>query len=98
VERIRLDQDAIEIQTAEQLFQRRMLTGFVGVLGLLGQGDAKSSGVHRDLGHKTVVALLRLDRRAPQGLAITDQLVQMVLPTWDLAARCQLRRRLASIT
>jgi hypothetical protein len=61
VQCIRLDQYAIEIQAAEQLFQRRTLTGFVGVLALLGQGDAKGPGIDRDLGHKTAVALLRLD-------------------------------------
>jgi hypothetical protein len=61
VQGIRLDQYAIEIQAAEQLFQRRTLTGFVGVVGLLGQGDAKGPGIERDLSHKTVVALLRLD-------------------------------------
>jgi hypothetical protein len=41
VEPIRLDQHAIEIQAAEQLFQLSTLTGFMGVVGLLGQGDAK---------------------------------------------------------
>ena len=43
MERIRLDQHAVQIQAAEQLFQRRTLTGFVGVVGLLGEGDTKGS-------------------------------------------------------
>jgi len=61
VQGIRLDQHANEILSAEQLFQRRTLTGFVGVLGLLGKGGAKGPGIDRDLGHKTVVTLFRLD-------------------------------------
>jgi len=85
VERIRLDQDAFQIKAAQQLLERSPLTGFVSVVGLLGHDDAKGPGVHRDLGNKTVVALLRLDGRAAQGLAVTHQLVQTIRPAWDLA-------------
>ncbi len=68
---MRLDQHAIKIQDAQELPERGTLAGFVGVVSLLGPDDAKGPGVHRDMGDKAVVAVLRLDRRAPQGLAIT---------------------------
>ena len=42
---VSLDQDAIEIKRAEQLLEFRLLTGFVRVVGRLGQGHAKGSGV-----------------------------------------------------
>jgi hypothetical protein len=61
VQGICLDQHAFQVQAAQQLFESGPLTGFMRVVGLLGKGDAKGSGLHRDLGHKTVVALLRLD-------------------------------------
>ena len=64
MERIRLNQHAFQIKTAQQLFEGGPLTEFVSVVGLLGQGDAKGPGVHRDLGDKTVVALLRFYGRA----------------------------------
>ena len=41
--------------------------------------------MHRDLSDKAVVAVLCLDGRSPQGLAVTDQLVQTACPPWDLA-------------
>ncbi len=50
VERIRLDQHPIVIQAGQQLLESGTLTGFVGVVGLLSQGYAKSPGVHGDLG------------------------------------------------
>jgi hypothetical protein len=50
VECIRLDQHTFQIQGAPELFQRRTLTGFVGVVGLLIQDYTKSPGLHGDLG------------------------------------------------
>jgi hypothetical protein len=49
VERIRLDQHAIEIQAAQKFLKSSPLTGFVGVVSLLGQGHAKGPGVDGDL-------------------------------------------------
>ena len=37
------------------------------------------------MGDKPVTAVLGLQRRAPQGLAVTHQLVKTLAPTWDLA-------------
>jgi hypothetical protein len=47
--RIRLDQHAIVIQAAQKFLKSTPLTGFVGVVGLLGQSDAKGPGVDADL-------------------------------------------------
>ena len=66
-----LDQDAIEIKRAEQLLERRLFTGLVGVIGGLGQRHAKGSGVDGDLGHEPVVAVFCLDGGASQGFPVT---------------------------
>ena len=57
----------------------------MGVIGLLCQGNAQSAGVDGALSNESVIAILGLDGRAPQGLAVADQLVQTTFPTWDLA-------------
>ena len=62
MERIRLDQQAIEIKAAQQLLESSPLTGFVGVVGLLGQSHSKGPGVDGDLGDEAVVAVIGLDR------------------------------------
>ena len=85
VERVRLDQHAFQVKAAQQILESSPLAGFVSVVGLLGHGDAKGPGIDRHLGHKTVAALLRLNGRAAQGLAVTHQLVQTIGPAWDLA-------------
>ena len=82
---IRLDQDAIEIKRAEQLLKRCLLTRLVGVIGRLGQRHPKGSGVDGDLRNEPVVAVFCLDGGASQGFAVTDQLVQTLDTTWDLA-------------
>jgi len=70
-----LDQVAIEIKRAEQFLEVRFLTGFVGVIGRLGQGHGKGLGVDGDLGNELVVAVVRLDRGAPKDFPVTVQLV-----------------------
>ena len=45
---IRLDQGAFQLQRAEQLLERGPLAGFVGVVGLLGQGDTEGPGIDRE--------------------------------------------------
>ena len=57
----------------------------MGVISLLGQSHAEGSGVDSDLSNEPVVAVLRLDRRAPQSLAVTHQLIQIFCPAWYLA-------------
>ena len=80
-----LDQEAIEIKRAEQLLERCLFTGLVGVVGRLGQRHPKGSCADGDLGNEPVVADFCLDDGASQGFAVTDQLVQTLCPTWDLA-------------
>ena len=50
VERIRLEQHALQIQVGQQRLESGPLSGFVGVVGLLSQGSAKSPGVDGELG------------------------------------------------
>jgi len=85
VQCVGLDQDAIEIKRAEQLLERCLLTRLVGVIGRLGQRHPKGSGVDGDLSNEPVVAVFCLDGGASQGFAVTDQLVQTLGTTWDLA-------------
>jgi hypothetical protein len=70
MERIGLDQRALQIQRAQQLFESGPLAGFMGVVGLLGEGDAKSPGLDGDMGDEPMVPVCRLHCRASQGLAI----------------------------
>jgi hypothetical protein len=57
----------------------------MGVIGRLGQRHAEGSGVDGDLGHEPVVAAFCLDGGASQGFPVTDQLVQTLGSSWDLA-------------
>ena len=41
----RLDQHAFQLQGAQQLYEGSPLTGFMGVVGRLGQGDAERPGI-----------------------------------------------------
>ena len=65
MQRIGLEQHALKLQAAEQFLECCFLTGFMGVVGLLGYAHAESVGVDGDLCRKTVVAVLGLDGRAP---------------------------------
>ena len=60
MERIGLDQLAFQVHRAEQLLERSLLAGFVGVVGLLGQGDTEGPGLNRDLSDKPVAPVLGL--------------------------------------
>ena len=82
---IRLDQHAFQLQGAQQLFEGSPFTGFAGVVGRLGQGDAESTGIDRDLGDEPMAAVFRLHCRAAQRLAIAHQLVQTLSSARDLA-------------
>jgi len=54
VQSIRLDQGALQLKGAEQDLEGGSLAGFVGVVGLLGKGNTKRAGMHRDLDDKEV--------------------------------------------
>ena len=85
LQRIHLKQHTVEIQDTQQLLEGCAFAGFTSVVSLLGKGDAECSGVHRDLGGKAVGAVLRLSRRAWQRFAVSDQLVQTLCATRNLA-------------
>jgi len=57
----------------------------VGIIGRLGQGHAKNTGLDGDLRNEQMVAVFYLDGGTSQGFAVADQLVQTIAPTWDLA-------------
>jgi len=56
-----VDQLAVQIHRAQQLFERRPLAGCVGDVDILGQSDAQSPGGDGHLGDIAVLAALGLD-------------------------------------
>jgi len=77
MQRIRLHQHSLKIDSIQQLPQRRDFTASVGGVGALGDGDTQSAGVEADLGHETRCARSGLIHRAPERLAVTDQGVHL---------------------
>ena len=87
MQRIRLDQHALELQRAQQSFQGRALVGFAGVKGGLRDRHTQLPRIERDLGDKPRCAIgaIGLRGRAPQGFAVTDQLVIVPRqPPWPI--------------
>jgi hypothetical protein len=62
MQRIRLDHHSFQIQPAQQLFEGGSLAALVGVVSLLCHSNSQGAGIDRDLGNKTMVALLGLNR------------------------------------
>ena len=62
VQGIRLVQVPLKLKAAQKLFERSPLAGFVGVVGLLSQGDTERPGIDRDLSDKPVTAVIGLHR------------------------------------
>ena len=83
---IGLDQNAVELKVAEQGFEGSALVGFTRVKGGLGDRHAQFPGVDRHLGDKprSAVDAIGLRGRAPQGFAITDQLLEILVLNSDL--------------
>ena len=86
MQRIRLDQYTLELQGAEQGFEGRALVGFTGVERGLRDRHTQLPGVERDLGDKPSCAIgaIGLRGRAPQGFAVTDQLIKILVLISDL--------------
>ena len=57
MQRIRLDQHALELQRAQQSFQGRALVGFAGVKGGLRDRHTQLPRIERDLGDKPRCAI-----------------------------------------
>ncbi len=87
MERVRLDEHALEIQLAEELPQHRPLVVFAG--GVAGLADCYTEGgrIQRDLGNESGTPAGRGLDRTPLGFAVTHQLVEIRRATWDLGDR-----------
>ena len=73
MQRVGLHQQAIELDTIEELAQDRDLAAGIGGVGVLGNRNAQRVGVQAHLGDKTRCARGGLIDRTPQGLAVTHQ-------------------------
>ncbi len=84
MERVRLDQHALEIQLAEQLPEHRPLVVFAG--GVAGLADRHTQGgrIQRDLGNERRAATSGGLYGASERLAVTHQLIEIACPAWDL--------------
>ena len=84
---IRLDQHALQIQLAEQLPSHQSLIVTTGGVAGLRDRQTESSGVMRHLGNECRATTGGGHDRAPQGLAITHQLIEIRCTIWDLLDR-----------
>jgi len=87
MERIRLDQHALQIQFAKQLPQHRSLMVFAGGVAGLADRHPKGSRVEHHLGNERRASTGGGLNRAPQCLAITDQLLKIRCAIRDLSDR-----------
>ncbi len=81
---IRLDQHTLQIQLAEELLEHSPLMVFARGIAGLSDRHAKGGGVQRDLGNEGRTAAAGRLNGAPQGLAVTHQLVEIRCAAWDL--------------
>ena len=93
MKRVRLDQNALQIQFAKQLPQHRPLMVFAGGVAGLTDRHAQSGRVQRDLGNERGPSAGGGLNGAPQRLAVTHQLVKILCATWDLGDRTVTDRR-----
>jgi len=75
MQRVGLHQQAIELDTIEELAQSRDLAACIGGVGVLGDRYPKGVGVQAHLSDKTRCARSGLSDRTPQGLAVAHQRV-----------------------
>ncbi len=87
MERVRQDGHTLEIQLTEQLPQHRPLVVFTGGVAGLADGQAQCGGVQRDLGDERRATTGGGHDRPAQGLAVTDQLIEIRCATGDLGDR-----------
>ena len=84
MECVGLDHHTLEIQLAKQLPQNRPLMVFAGGVAGLADRHTQSGRIQRDLGNERRPATYGGLNGAPKSLAVTDQLVEITRPTWDL--------------
>ena len=84
MERIRLDKHALKVELPEQLLEHGALV--ILSSGVTGLSDRHTQGcrVQRHLGDERRTATTGGLNRAPESLAVTDQLIEITCPTWDL--------------
>jgi hypothetical protein len=87
VQRIHLDQHTLELQGAEQGCQGRALVGFAGIKGCLRDRHTQLPRIERDLGDnpRCAIGAIGLRGRTPQGFAITDPLIKILVLISDLS-------------
>ena len=87
MERIRLDEYTLEIELPEQLLEHCTLVVVTGGVASLSDGHAQGSGIQRHLGDERGSATTGGLNRTSQGLAITDQLIEIACPACNLSNR-----------
>jgi len=88
-----LDENALEIQLAEQLPEHRPLVVVAGGVTGLADRHAQCRGIQRDLGNERGTPAGGALHRTPQGLAVTHQLIEIRRATRDLGDRPVTDRR-----
>ncbi len=84
---IRLDEQALEIQLAQQLFEHSPLMVFPGGIAGLADRQTQRRRVERYLGNERRPATCCGFDRAAQGFTIADELVESLCTTRDLGVR-----------
>ena len=84
---IRLEENTLEIELSEQLLEQGTLVVVTGGVAGLSDRHSQGCGVQRHLGDKRGTAATGGLDRAAKGFAITDQLIEIICPTWDLSDR-----------
>ena len=85
--RVRLDQHALQIQLAKELPQHRPLVVLTSGVAGLADRHTQSGRIQRDLGNERRPASGGGLDGAPQGLAVTHQLIEIRCTAWDLGDR-----------
>jgi len=87
VERTRLDKCTLEIELPEKHLEHCTHEVVTGGVASLSDGHAQGSEIQRHLGDERGSATTGGLNRTSQGLAITDQLIEIACPTWNLSNR-----------
>ncbi len=83
MQRIRLDEQALQIRFAKQLFEHRPLIGFSGGIAGLADRQTQRRRVARYLGNKRRPATCCGFDRVAQGSTIADKLVETLCAAGD---------------
>ncbi len=84
MKRIRLDEHTLEIELTKQPLEDRTLMVVTGGVAGLSDLHTHGCGVQRHLGNEGGTAAAGGFNRTLQGLAVTDKLIEIGCPIWDL--------------